>query len=202
MPGYTVAPTSFGNNGPGGRGEDGRNITAPPRNVNPANPDLGNGEEETQANAPAEPSEWQERFRGLSRIVLLLAVLVVLAVPLVKVGRATARYRKATTPGNVAIAAFTQFQQEAADLARGRRPSEAATAYAERVSDSGTVSLRQALRLANLYEIATFSERPLAREDADEARRLAGNLRTQMWRSSSWWSRLRALFSIRSLRPS
>jgi hypothetical protein len=105
------------------------------------------------------------------------------------------RYRRAATPSERTAAAFSEFLDDASELAEARAPSESAIAYASRLVRSGKTGEQHCGRLALLYERAEYSARGTTAEQASEARRLARSLRQSMWRRASWWMRLRRLFS-------
>lgn len=146
-------------------------------------------------------AQWQEAFARVTLIVAAAALLFLMLVPAMKETRTRRRFAAAATPNDTAAAAFIQFQEEAAELADPPRSSESAAAFARRISDAGRVTERTALRLATLYEAAAYAGGEISEVQAGEAKRLAHQLRVQLWAKASWWERGRRLFSPRSLVP-
>lgn len=142
---------------------------------------------------------WKKTFGTLLAVLLSAALLFLLAVPALKEARTRRRYARAGSSDEVAEAAFVHFQREAYELASARRSSESALSYARRLSGGGKVTEKQALRLAAIYESAAYGRGDISKEQASEARRLAGRLRAQMWAKASWWNRAMRLFSPRGL---
>lgn len=151
------------------------------------------------ANARRGTPEWQKTFARLLLFVGACSLVFLAFVPLIKERRIRKRYTEASGPDGIAAAAFTQFTEEAAELAEPRRPSESALAYCLRMATAKRVADRTALRLAQIYEAAAYGSEDISPELAEEARRLARALRTQLWHQASWWSRAVRLFSPRSL---
>ncbi|MGH2697736.1 MAG: DUF4129 domain-containing protein, partial [Actinomycetota bacterium] len=145
--------------------------------------------------AGAEDFAWQQRFAVIWRTSLVAAGLFLLLVPLLKELRTRRRYGRASSPSEVTAAAFSQFLDDASELAHPRAPSESAIAYAARLSQRRLVGPLQAGRLARLYEQAEYSVLGTTPEQASEAKRLARALRGSMWKEAAWWMRLRRLFA-------
>jgi hypothetical protein len=143
---------------------------------------------------------WLRAFNRLAGALALLLGLFLVAVPLIKEWRIVRDYRRADSPGGAAVAAFSHFQSEAADLAVPRRRSESGLAYATRLVGARRASRREALALAGIYEAAEYSPRGVTGDQAREARLLAGRLRRALWASATWWQRLERLFSPAGLR--
>ncbi len=142
---------------------------------------------------------WFETFRDLLAIVGLIAATVLVLVPVLKELRIRRRYRRARDPVRVAEAAFTTFEREAAELASPRRPAESASAFARRLGGSHAVPADRATRLAGIYEAAEYSLEGISEGQANEARSLATELRSRLWKRASWYEKVRRLFSPRSL---
>lgn len=177
---------------PGGSdpiGPDGR-----PLSENPA-------EEAATGRGAAEDAEWKKTFARISTVTAGAVLLFLMLVPGIKEVRTRRRYDRASTPNALAEAAFVQFQEDAAELAEGRRPAESAASYASRVASARRVAERSALRLAALYEAAAYAGSGVTNVQGAEAKRLAGQLRAQLWSNASWWERARRLFSVRTLAP-
>lgn len=143
----------------------------------------------------AEDSAWQATFSVILRTTLIALVLFLAIVPALKALRVRRRYRRAATPSERAAAAFSEFLDDASELAEAHAPSESAIAYTSRLVRTGKTGEHHAGRLALLYERAEYSAQGTTAEQAAEARRLARSLRQSMWRRASWWMRLRRLFS-------
>jgi transglutaminase-like putative cysteine protease len=153
-----------------------------------------------QPRGPRGPTVWEDAFERLAAIILVAVILFLIVVPLVKQWRTAHRYRAATDSVTAAAAAFAEFESEAGELASPRSPSETATSYATRIASMARVPRRTASRLAGLYEQSAYSASGVSRPQADEARRLARELRGRLWSTSSWWERGVRLFSPRGLR--
>ncbi len=147
-------------------------------------------------------AEWEKTFARVAIVSASALLLFLLFVPAFKEMRIRRRYARAADPNSIATAAFTQFQEEAAELAESRRPSESALSYAIRMATARRVADRTALRLAQIYEAAAYSSNTITVEQAEEARRLAQALRRQLWHQASWWSRAGRLFSPKGLTES
>jgi transglutaminase-like putative cysteine protease len=143
--------------------------------------------------------EWQKAFSRFGRTLLAILVLILVAIPLLKAARTRLRYSRAGAPRDVAEAAFAHFEDEAAELAQPRAPSETAAAYVDRLLASKQLSARAAQGLARIYERAEYSPSGIEDPEADEAKRLARQLRVDLWSTASWWDRAERLFSPRSL---
>jgi hypothetical protein len=122
------------------------------------------------------------------------------SVPIVKEWRIRRRYARARDARSRAAAAFAEFQDQAAELVTRRRISESATAYATRIVGSRKIKREPALRLARLYEAAEYAPLAISPEQGNEARRLARQLRTTLWKESGWWQRAQRLFSPAGMR--
>jgi hypothetical protein len=120
-------------------------------------------------------------------------------VPVIKSTRVRRRYGRAASPRALVGAAFAEFQDEATELAARQRPSESAVGYAERIVSLGVVPKTASGRLARLYETAEYSTRDIDARQADEARRIAAQLRASMWRAASLGQKARRLFSASEL---
>ncbi|MDP9223734.1 MAG: hypothetical protein M3P18_07730, partial [Actinomycetota bacterium] len=142
---------------------------------------------------------WEKAFARFRRVLLLLTLLGLAAIPLLKAGRTARRYARADGAREVTEAAFAQFEDEAAELAAARIPSESAPAFADRLVAMKKLSGKAALRLARLYETAEYSPLGVAESDAAEARRLVRQLRTDLWSSASWVERGGRVFSPKTL---
>jgi len=143
----------------------------------------------------AEDFAWQATFSVILRALLVALVLFLAVVPALKALRVRRRYRRAATPSDRTVAAFSEFLDDASELAEPRAPSESAIVYASRLVRNGKTGEHHSGRLALLYERAEYSAQGTTDEQAAEARRLAKSLRQSMWRRASWWMRLRRLFS-------
>lgn len=143
----------------------------------------------------AERPAWERTFSTALSIVLLAVLIFIASVPLLKAMRTSLRYRRAHTPRAVALAAFAQFEAEAADLASPRAPSESASGFARRMGSGYRVPRRNALELAAIYERATYAGKDIDHTSAVRARRLAASLRGELWSGASLGNRVRRLFS-------
>ncbi len=203
LPEYTIAPeapTVFR------EGETGR---APARGPAPDDPgiDPGTGEaaggevpEETTTPEPVEEPAWQDAFLRLALVLLGSMLLWAIVVPVLKSERAKRRFRRARTPAETTIAAFRQFEDDAAEMSLPRSPAESAAAWAKRIGEQAhRVPPRPAERLATLYETAAYSPAGVTEKQAAEAKRVARELASTMWSRSSPLQKAGRLFSVRSL---
>lgn len=138
---------------------------------------------------------WKDAFARLLTLVIVAVIVFLLAVPALKEWRTRRRYRRARDPVELARAAFAHFQDEAAQLVAPRPTAESAIAYAVRLAQLKKVPRQEALRLAALYEAAEYARAGVSAGQAGEARRLARDLRTRLWKRASWWERLVRVFS-------
>ncbi|MDP9233489.1 MAG: DUF3488 and transglutaminase-like domain-containing protein [Actinomycetota bacterium] len=143
--------------------------------------------------------EWEREFARFGRTLIIVALLVLLAIPLLKAVRTALRYSRAGGAQDVAEAAFAHFEDEATELADARAPSESAGAYVDRLVTSKKLTAKAALGLAHIYERAEYSPAGIADPDAEEARRLVRQLRVDLWSNASWWDRAERLFSPKTL---
>ena len=149
------------------------------------------GEERRRVARP----EWEQTFSAVLTIIIVAGLLFIASVPLLKGLRTWTRYRSARTPSSMAAAAFAHFEREAADLASSRTPSETASGFARRLGAAYQVPRSNVLELAAIYERATYAREGIDLEAATHARRLATNLRRELWASAGLTQRVKRLFS-------
>jgi transglutaminase-like putative cysteine protease len=152
-------------------------------------------------NAASLNPEWIRAFNRLVGGLALIVVLFLVAVPVAKELRTAYAYRRADSPTGAAVAAFSHFQREAADLAAPRRMSESGVAYALRLAAARRASRADGLALARIYEAAEYSPTGVTDADAGTARLLVRRLRRALWTSASWSQRCERLFSPARLVP-
>ena len=206
-PPYTVPPTSTGSENPNGRGiRLPQQLGVDPRTLaNRLQGEIGATGGGGNRIVPAPPRrprgtpQWAKTFSRIALGVGVLVVLFLVTVPAIKEYRVRRRYARARGPRSVAEAAFHEFEMNAAELAAPRRMSESARIYARRVSELKGLPDRPVMELAAIYEAAEYARDDIPASDAEEARRLAHELRSRLWRNSSWWQRLVRLFSPASL---
>ncbi|MDP9069034.1 MAG: DUF3488 and transglutaminase-like domain-containing protein [Actinomycetota bacterium] len=190
------APLTEGRGGKRGLGEVQGN-TGPNRAAqNPNNVGDGSVAEEGRIN-----SDWQKTFGRVALVLLVLLLLFVALVPLLKRANIERRYRRATDTRAKAAAAFAEFQQEAAELASGRARGESAAAYARRLARETLLPRSSVIRLASIYEAAEFAPVEPSPQVADEAKRLARQLRVSLWQQAGWWRRINRLWSPAGVAP-
>ena len=194
-----AAESIFNPQDPGGRGV-GAFGDAPGGADRPINLDGNRGAGGVGGGGEIIDKEWQKTFARIVTGLVGATLIFLLLVPGLKEMRTRRRYRSAEGSDALAAAAFAEFQDEAADLASSRRSSESASAYATRLAASEKVAERSAMRLAAIYEAATFAGEDISPQQASEARRLAHRMRSQLWAKASWWERSVRLFSPRNLR--
>ncbi|MGI8708856.1 MAG: transglutaminase TgpA family protein [Actinomycetota bacterium] len=204
VPAHTVPPTDvFGGRAFGPPGAPGQTAPGQGQAGDPRQNPLGEGGERlpveaTPSTAPGDGA-WRAAFGRLLTAVVILVAAFLLLVPLIKEVRIRRRYMTARTPAGTTRAAFMHFEDEAAELAVARRPSESAVAFAQRVARLEHASTETATRLAHIYEAALFAPRAIDAARAREAKQLAGALRKGMWNKASWEHRAVRLFSARRL---
>jgi hypothetical protein len=143
--------------------------------------------------------EWEKTFARFGRTLAALVLLVLMAIPVSKAVRTRLRYARAAGAQDLAAAAFAHFEEEAAELAEPRARSESAGAYVGRLLTTKRLSARAGLGLARIYERAEYSATGVGDPEAEEARRLARQLRIDLWSTASWWDKAERLFSPKSL---
>ena len=204
QPDYTIAPeapTVF---------REGETGNAPARGPAPDDPNLPANEgaprvpsaEEPGATPEVEEPAWQAAFLRLALVLLGGTLLWAIVVPLLKTQRTKRRFRRADGPAATAIAAFRQFEDDAAEMFLSRSPAESPSAYAHRIgTEAHRVPPRPVERLATLFELAAYSPTGVTDRQAAEAKRVARELAAALWSRSSIWQKAARLFSIRSLLP-
>jgi transglutaminase-like putative cysteine protease len=204
VPNYTKVPvtTRSGSGGAGGGGggpgASGRGQLDRANNDRRTGPSSGFVGRRAPSRKHGRP-EWVKAFGRFGRTLIVLVVFVLLAIPVIKALRTGLRYRRARAAEEVAEAAFAQFEDEAAELADPRAPSESAGAYVDRLLTTEKLSAKAALGLARIYERAEYSPSGIGDPDAEEARRFVRQLRVDLWSSASWWDRAERIFSIKTL---
>ena len=143
---------------------------------------------------------WAGTFRRVFMVIAILTILFLAATPALKELAIRRAYARARTPRDLAGAAFREFLINAGELASAKGSAESARAYARRLAESADLPLRNAVRLAAIYEASEYARDDLGDDAATEARKLAHELRAKLWGSASWWNRVLRLFSPRGLR--
>ena len=158
---------------------------------------INRGEAGPLESPPVAPENdaWKSSFQRFLAVLVLLGGLFLIAVPTLKQWRVARRYRRADHPIAIAAAAFAEFQFEAGELASARAASESAMSFARRLAQLDGIPEEAAMRLARIYEAAQYSSLGVRANVADEARRLARELRSGLWRRASWLDRIGRLFS-------
>jgi transglutaminase-like putative cysteine protease len=204
IPAYSRTPTSRGLGAGGGRFRGSGPTTSGRGQLDKANIDRRTGadgsfvQRRRSLHLVGTP-EWEKAFARFGRTLIALLLLVLVAIPLLKAARTRLRYARAGGAQDLAEAAFAQFEEEAAELAEPRARSESAGAYIERLLTSKKLSARAGLGLARIYERAEYSASGIADPEAEEARRMARQLRIDLWSTASWWDRAERLFSPKTL---
>jgi transglutaminase-like putative cysteine protease len=151
--------------------------------------------------APPEDNDaWRRSFSILARSALVVALLYLLLVPLFKAARTKRMYSAAATPGDVAVAAFTQVQGDAHEMAASRRPAESARVFLARLAKDGRIVPEDGIDLARLYDAALYAAHSISEDEATRAKQVAERARNKMWASASLNQKAARLFSIGSLR--
>ena len=153
------------------------------------------------AREPGLANRWQQNFAKIALVLAILGLLFIAVVPLLKKLRTARRYARATDTRGRAAAAFAEFQQEGAELASPRKRAESAAAYARRMAAEAGLPRAAALRLAWIYEAAEFAPDAVPPQQAEEAKRLARQLKARLWSQAGWWQRIKRLWSPASLIP-
>lgn len=144
---------------------------------------------------------WQENFTRIALVLAVLGLLFIAVVPLLKKLRTKRRYARAPDTRGRAAAAFAEFQEEGAELSSPRGRAESASAYARRIAKDAQLPRNAATRLASIYEAAEFAPEAVPAQQAEEARRLARQLKTALWSQAGWWPRIKRLWSPATLIP-
>ena len=140
-------------------------------------------------------TDWQKTFTRIALALGLLTLLYIGLVPALKVLRIRGRYARAKGPRSATAAAFAEFEYEAGVLASPRARAETASAYARRLAAATDLPWNQLERLATIYEAAEYAPAAPSPHLAEEARRLARQLKGKLWAQASWWARLKRLWS-------
>jgi transglutaminase-like putative cysteine protease len=128
------------------------------------------------------------------------AVLLVLAVPLVKAARnLVARRRAARRPRDAIAEAYREVTAWADDAGIGRAPAETPDAYAARLAASYDSAAAPMDELTRLYVAAEYARDGAGEESAHRARRLGRSVRAGLAARLGWRRRLAAALSPRSL---
>lgn len=206
IPIYTIPPAGLrdireiggAGNTPGGPAPD-----DPAGNLGPApdDPEVPAGVPEDPIAPPVEEPAWQPAFGRLVSLLALVLVVWALLVPLLKRERNKRRYRRAREPAEITLAAWAHFEDDAGEMFLPRAPAESASAFVKRLAAERRVTAVASERLALLYETAAYSAAGMSRDEAAEAKRLAGALAGDLWTRASLWQKATRLFSIRSLLP-
>lgn len=151
------------------------------------------------APGPRGTPAWVNTFTRVAIVAGVLALLFLIAVPGIKELRIRRAYARAASTRDLAAAAFNDFARNAAELATPRRAPESAVAYAQRVAELRGIPDRPLMKLASIFEASEYAPTDVSREEAAEARRLAQEVRTRLWRNSTWWAKSLRLFSPASL---
>lgn len=141
------------------------------------------------------PSRWETAFQNLLRALVVALIAFLFSVPMLKEMRTKRRYARADGARGRATAAFLDFEDVAAELASPRTGSESAVAYARRISRTHRVPRPPAMRLARIFEAAQYAPQDIPEQQVTEARRLARDLRRNLWSEATWWERASRLFS-------
>ncbi|HVF52815.1 MAG TPA: DUF3488 and transglutaminase-like domain-containing protein [Actinomycetota bacterium] len=142
---------------------------------------------------------WAAAFERILVVSLVLGGLWFLAIPSLKMWRVRRRYARADGPRALIAAAFGHFEAMATARGDRRSPAESPSSYAARIAAATTISRPRALRLAHLHEAGEYSAEPPESATVREAKALVRDLRAELWRRSSWWTRFGALWSLKGL---
>jgi transglutaminase-like putative cysteine protease len=133
---------------------------------------------------------WAVRF-GLLAVVLLLA-----AIPLVKLARRRVALAAASEPRERVLAAYRLMADQAADLGLGRLSHETLWEYRRRLRNEVTFSDGHLDRLTNLVSLAAYSEAALSNSQADQAVEAARVAARDIARSGGTSKRIAGWFRI------
>ena len=205
-PVYTIPPDGLRDIreiGGAGNAPEGPAPDDPAGNLGPApdDPEVPAEASEEPIASPVEEPAWQAAFVRLVSLLALVLVVWVIVVPLLKRERNRRRYRRAREPGEIALAAWAHFEDDAGEMFLPRAPAESASAFVKRLAAERRVTGFASERLALLYETAAYSAASMTRDEAAEAKRLAGTLAADLWTRASLWQKATRLFSVRSLLP-
>src|SRR5207244_12419778 len=157
----------------------------------PVNPGEGSGGGPTVTPPTAKSVSW--RFL-VFKALLLVALLVLLAIPTVKFGRRRMSLARARGPRDRVLAAYRVLTDRAADLGLGRVPAETLWEYRSRLRERIRGLDGEFDRLTGLAGRAAYSERAISSEQADGAAatarravRLVGRAASPARRVVSWF---------------
>jgi transglutaminase-like putative cysteine protease len=157
------------------------------------------GLEAPPAPGPRGTPAWVKTFTRLAVVMGVVTLLFLIAVPALKEWRIRNAYARAASTRDLAAAAFNDFAVNASELASPRRPPESAASYVRRVAELRGIPDRPLLRLASIFEESEYARGDISGAEAAEARKLAGEVRSRLWRNSNWWAKALRLFSPASL---
>ncbi len=149
-----------------------------------------------------EDAPWRDAFGRLVMILFAGALVWLVSVPAINQLRTSRRYRRAAEWNDTVVAAFSQFESDAARFGEPRFPSESPSGFAERLANAGTVDPRFSKRLAHLTERAQYSAEGSREQHAGESVRLARTIRRSLWSRASLWRCAVAVWSPKGLLPS
>ena len=143
---------------------------------------------------------WAGTFKRVFLVLAALTILFLAATPALKEWGIRRAYSQARTARDITRAAFREFLINAGELASAKGSAESARAYSRRLAESAGLPLRNAIRLASIYEASEYAREDVGDDLATEARKLAREMRAKLWGSASWWNRFLRLFSPSGLR--
>jgi transglutaminase-like putative cysteine protease len=149
-----------------------------------------------------EPAAAPDRPLTLMSMLLIAsgAILVLLLlIPTAKVMRRALRYRRAASAAERVWAAFSEFEDLAADFRAPRAQSETPLEYVDKVRRNFDLEPSSTLGLLDAFQRSVYGPDAPADSDAAIARRAASSIRNQLWNDSSLTGKIGLLASPRSL---
>ncbi|HEX8099269.1 MAG TPA: DUF3488 and transglutaminase-like domain-containing protein [Actinomycetota bacterium] len=157
-------------------------------------PDTGAGQPGVRDRRASSPSRWP----GVILIVAMgLAALLAVAVPLTKALRRVLRMRRARTPRERVVAAYSLMTARAADLGVGPKEQETVHEYAGRLKATVPFSNGHLDRLAQLVATAAYGSSGVGGTSAEEAAVLARRVTKEIAASRDLSTRLFGFFRLR-----
>lgn len=180
-------------NCPGGRASTDTASPDEAPNASVRDPNARAGVRSNPTRRPERPSEGSSFPVG--GFLAILAVLLA-AIPVGKVAWRRRVVRRAKTPRELVLAAYSTMTAAAADLGLGRRENETVQEYSDRLKATVLFSDGHLDRLTRLVGMAAYGSEPVAPPSAEEALRLSRSIGKEIARSQEPSSRVLGLLRL------